>query len=125
MKFNRETKLSLNLNVHAPVRPHAGGGRANAVQLDYGFTPIFDAESPGDSLALPDAKAGRFVMLFACSFFTNPAAVFPKYGTSDYINEVQNDPIDWSSDASGLVPGNVLIFTCAVDGQWYSNGQLD
>lgn len=123
MKFNKETKLNLNLAVNEPVRPAAGGGQANATQLGYGLTPVFTAEAVGDSLALPEAKAGRFVMLFACAFFDNMAAVYPKHGSSDYINEVQNDPIYWTSDSS-VIPGNILIFTCAVNGSWYTNGAL-
>jgi hypothetical protein len=124
MKFNKETVSTLkepgvSMAVNAPVTPHAGSGQDASTPLKTGITPINAPANNGDAVQLPAAIAGSFVMLFPVgSLDEKTVSVWPMNGTSDTINTVADDPIDYDSNA-------VMICTCDTDGNWWCNGTLD
>lgn len=86
----------------------AGGGQANATQLQYAMTRVTTVATIGDSVKLPKAKAGmeRIVKNAAA----NSMNVFPASG--DAINAL-------AADAAYAVAGTkVVTFYCMVDGTW-------
>lgn len=113
--------------VNAAVTPHAGGGQAAATQLSAGYTFVNTPATTGDSIALPDAVAGAFLCLILPINETPGLAVevFLKNGSSDTVLGVV-DSIYWGpGPQAGSASSVPLMFWCVVDGDWFTNGNLN
>jgi len=59
---------------------HAGGGQANAVQLNPGYNVIATVATTGDSVVLPSDSLGQNVLVYNAG--ANSANVFPSSGAN-------------------------------------------
>lgn len=111
--------------------PHAGGGQADATQLSYGYNVLSPPAGGLDSVQLPAALAGSIVQAFVAGAWIpdNLMTVYAKFGTADTINGFSNTadmlfvPARHSNDADST--GQVMLFVCKTDGEWWGNVKDD
>lgn len=91
---------------------HAGGTRALAVQMAYGWNRVAVCATNGDSVALPAALAGTSALVIQDGAAN--AQVFALVGTSDTIDGI--------AAATGVVlsAAKRAWFYCLTDGAWQS-----
>lgn len=91
-----------------------GGGQAGAFQLTAQTARVTTVATSGDSVALPPALAGLEVILI-----NHGAKPMQVYG-----NAAAGDTIDDIATATGVsqMASSVVIYTCATNGAWYSEG---
>lgn len=94
------------------ITAKAGGGQSGAFQITTQTARVNTVASAGDSVMLPAALAGLEVILI--NHGANPMQVFGN-GT---------DTIDDVAAGTGVsqMPSSVVIYTCANNGAWYSEG---
>lgn len=91
------------------ITARAGGGQANATQLTATINRVTVVATAGDSVKLPAAKAGSWLMVFNKDS-TDSMNVFPS--TGDAINALS------ANAAYALAATKGALFACAVDGTW-------
>ncbi len=90
------------------ITAYAGGGQANGTVLTATINRITVAASVGDSVKLPAAKAGSYLMVFNKG--ASSVDVFP--ATGDKINALSVNA------AYALSTTHGVLLACAVDGTW-------
>jgi hypothetical protein len=91
------------------ITANAGGGQANAVLLTATINRVTVVATAADSVKLPAAKAGSWLMVFNKDS-TDSMNVFPS--TGDNINALS------ANAAYALAATKGAVFACAVDGTW-------
>jgi hypothetical protein len=102
-----------NLYIRNGITATAGGGQANAFQLQADINEITTVASIGDSVMLPKVnRAGQAVMVINRA--ANAVQVFGYSG--DTINDV--------ATATGVsqMGGSVVIYVSTSGGKWYTTG---
>lgn len=90
------------------ITAHAGGGKASATALTHSVNRITTCATSGDSVLLPKAIAGSFVVIM-----NDGAATLAMYGNG-------TDTIDGAATASPtyLAAGDEIWLTCVTRGAW-------
>lgn len=94
---------------------HAGGGRANALQMKFGTLGVHRytvVASSGDSAALPLAVPGTW--LVAINDGANPMKIYATPGSTDTIDGIA------AATGVTLTNGNRAIFFSPAVGEWIS-----
>jgi hypothetical protein len=91
---------------------HAGGTKAAAFQLGYGFSNVTTIATGGDSLLLPAAVPGTFCVVANESDTTNAGDIYGQ-GT-DTIDAVA------TATAFSLAENATVLFACVATGLWIS-----
>jgi len=91
------------------ITAYAGGGQANGVALTATINRVTTVASAADSVKLPAAKAGSWLIVFNKAA-ANSMNVFPS--TGDAINALS------ANAAYALAATKGAVFACAVDGTW-------
>lgn len=113
VKLGADNTLSgwLRFTHEASITAHAGGTKASARVLTKTVNHVGTCATAGDSLLLPPAKAGEFV-------------VIAQMGAKDaQVYGQGSDTIDDVATATGITQnaGLVLTYWCPIDGKWYAS----
>lgn len=109
---NGKTTIFAAGGVDNAITAAAGGGQANAVQLNYRTSRVTTVATGNDSVKLPKALAGMSMIVINAAA-ANSMNVYPSSGES--INALAADT------AIAVAANKHIFFTCAVNGVWNSN----
>jgi hypothetical protein len=98
----------LTYNVHG-ITAYAGGGQANAVQLVGTFNRVGIVGTANDSVKLPVAKEGSWLVVFNKAA-ANSLNIFPS--TGDKVNALSVNA------AYALAVTKGALFVCVTEGTW-------
>lgn len=102
-------EAGLNISSVDALTARAGGGQALGTALTEAFNRVTTVATIADSVKLPAAKAGMWVV--AINAAANSMNVFPS--TGETINAGAADA------AFAVAGGKTVLFVCANNGKWY------
>ncbi len=92
----------------------AGGGQANAFQVQSQTVRVTTVATAGDSIMLPPSTAGLELLVF--NHGANSMQVFGNLMASDLIDD------QLGTIGVAQMANSVVIYSCASAGNWYSEG---
>lgn len=109
--FRNAAGSMMALGAADALTAHAGGGQANGLALTSQFNRVTTVASAADSVVLPAATVGLFVVV-ANAAALNSMDVYP--ATGDAINALA------ANAAFAVAADKTALFVCMAAGQWMS-----
>lgn len=101
----------LRISREESITAFSGGGQTSAYQLTAGLSRVTTVAAGNDSVKLPVCGGGKTIVVINAAA-SNSMNVYGQ--TGDTINALS------ANTAFAVAANKMVIFSCAIDGAWYS-----